>query len=77
MGPHLHATHNICNTSLTIVDGFTRTTWLYLLKYKNQCVNVLQQNCVVELKHKHLIETGRTLSFQSNLPHFFWDEAVE
>ena len=26
---------------LTIVDDYTRTTWLFLLKYKNQCVRFL------------------------------------
>ena len=26
---------------LTIVDNYTRTTWLYLIKYKSQCVRFL------------------------------------
>lgn len=33
-GPYVKATHNGCNMFFTIVDDFTRTTWLYLLKYK-------------------------------------------
>lgn len=28
---------------LTIVDDYTRTTWLYLLKSKNQCARFLAQ----------------------------------
>lgn len=28
--------------SLTIVDDFTRATWVYLLKHKNDCVNAMK-----------------------------------
>ena len=125
-GPYKHCTHHGCTMFLTIVDDFTRTTWIYLMKYKSDAVSIFksfysyvktqfnaliksirsdnapdlceghmkdflltkgithykacsatpQQNGVVERKHKHLLETARALSFQSNLPKQFWGECV-
>ena len=45
--------------------------------HQRNCVNTPQQNSVVERKHRHLIETARTLSFQANLPSKFWGESVQ
>lgn len=35
-----------------------------------------QQNGRVERKHKHLLNIGRALMFQANLPVSFWGECV-
>lgn len=36
------------------------------------CLHIPQKNSVVERKHKYLLETSRTLLFQSKLPIRFW-----
>ena len=41
-GPYPHKTHNGCDFFLTIVDGFfILITWLYLLKNKSDCVDMI------------------------------------
>ena len=42
-GPYSHPTHNGCTLFLSIVDDYTRVTWIYRLKNKNNCVVVLEQ----------------------------------
>ena len=41
-GPYANATYNDCNMFLTIVDDFTISCWLYLLKCKDQYVNIVK-----------------------------------
>lgn len=40
------------------------------------CAYSPQQNGVVERKHRHLLETARSLYIQSNVPARFWGECV-
>ncbi|XP_021762259.1 uncharacterized protein LOC110727034 [Chenopodium quinoa] len=40
-GPFKHKTHNSCTMLLTIVDDFTRHTWVHLLNFKNDSVKIL------------------------------------
>ena len=39
------------------------------------CPHTPEQNGCVERKHRHLVETARTLLVQSKVPHMFWVEA--
>ena len=41
-GPYKNSTHNGCTLFLTIVDDFTRVTWLFLMRNKAEAVNVFQ-----------------------------------
>ena len=41
-GPYKSATHSTCHLFLTIVDDFTRCTWIYLMKYKSDASSVFQ-----------------------------------
>ena len=42
--------------------------------HQQTCPHTLEQNGVVERKHRHLVETGLTLLAQSSLPKSFWVE---
>jgi hypothetical protein len=39
------------------------------------CPHTHQQNCLVERKHRHIVEVGLSLLAQASVPLKFWDEA--
>lgn len=41
MGAYKISSHNGCNQILTIVDDFTRFTWVHLLKSRTECVKIM------------------------------------
>eukprot|EP00261_Vitis_vinifera_P034093 XP_019075336.1 PREDICTED: uncharacterized protein LOC109122571 [Vitis vinifera] len=55
-----------------LLDYFSATGILF----QTSCVGTPQQNGRVERKHKHILNVGRALRFQANLPIYFWGESV-
>ena len=47
------------------------------ITFHSSCTSTPQQNRVVERKHRHLLNVGRALRFQANLPLKFWSESVK
>ena len=47
------------------------------IRHESSCRDTSQQNGVVERKQKHILETARTLFFQSRLPMSFWGDCVQ
>ncbi|KAM2583718.1 hypothetical protein TB2_044793 [Malus domestica] len=123
-GPHRLPSSSGARYFLTIVDDYSRFTWLFLMNLKSEtqekiklffayvntqfqrqvkqvrtdngaeflslrsffansgtvfqhtCPHTPQQNGVVERKHRHLLNVGRALRFQANLPLKFWGESL-
>ncbi|KAH9685447.1 retrovirus-related pol polyprotein from transposon RE1 [Citrus sinensis] len=46
------------------------------IEFQASCVDTPQQNGCVEWKHRHLLNVGRALRFQANLPLNFWGECI-
>lgn len=60
-GLYRHDTYDGCNSFLTIVDDFTRSTWLYLLRSKKQYIDFLRQfYTYVETQFNSKIQIIRT-----------------
>ncbi|KAI3772107.1 hypothetical protein L6452_03282 [Arctium lappa] len=69
---------------LVIVDDYSRFTWVYFLRTKDEtsierqysAPRTPQQNGVAERRNRTLIEVARSLLADSKLPITFWAEAV-
>ncbi|KAI3770718.1 hypothetical protein L6452_01860 [Arctium lappa] len=69
---------------LVIVDDYSRFTWVYFLRTKDEtsiekqysAPRTPQQNGVAERRNRTLIEAARSLLADSKLPITFWAEAV-
>lgn len=44
--------------------------------HQSSCPHTPQQNGIAERKHRHIIETARTLLIHANVPSKFWGDAV-
>ncbi|RVW63107.1 Retrovirus-related Pol polyprotein from transposon TNT 1-94 [Vitis vinifera] len=61
-------------------EYFTSSLSTYLQNHGiihiSSCVDTPQQNRVAERKNRHLLEVARCLMFSSNVPNYFWGEAI-
>ncbi|WP_411028391.1 hypothetical protein, partial [Salmonella sp. s59033] len=48
------------------------STLLYIFHAHQSCPYTPQQNGVAERKHKHIVESGLSMLYQSNLPSSCW-----
>ena len=44
--------------------------------HQTSCTDTPEQNGVAERKHRHIVETARSLMLSSSVPSEFWGEAV-
>ena len=44
--------------------------------YQTSCTDTPEQNEVAERKHRHIIETARSLLLSASVPSEFWEEVV-
>ncbi|GJY49616.1 retrovirus-related pol polyprotein from transposon TNT 1-94, partial [Tanacetum coccineum] len=91
-GPMRVASINGKRYILVIVDDYSRYTWVYFLRSKDETPEIIkktncimqqfliartpQQNRVVERRNRTLVEAARTMLIFSRLPEFLWAEAV-
>ncbi|KAL2925577.1 Retrovirus-related Pol polyprotein from transposon RE2 [Bienertia sinuspersici] len=60
-GPYRVATHDGCKLFLTIVDDYSRFTWVHLLKFKSDAIPILQHFIAyVETQFQTLVLSVRT-----------------
>ncbi|CAJ2647148.1 unnamed protein product [Trifolium pratense] len=74
---------------VSFIDDYTRYCWVYLMKNRSEffdiyhmframtsCTDTPQQNGVAERKHRHIVETARSLLLSASVPTEFWGEAI-
>lgn len=60
-GPYVHPTNNGCRFFLTLVDDYTRTTWVHLIKFKSDAVDIIINFAAyVKTQFQSTIQTIRT-----------------
>ncbi|XP_075092129.1 uncharacterized protein LOC107791056 [Nicotiana tabacum] len=89
-GPYKTATFDGNRFFLTVIDDFSRMTWIFLLRLKSDiclfrtlgivhqrtCAYTPQQNGVAERKHRYILEVTRAIRFQVHIPIKFWRQCV-
>ncbi|KAL2926306.1 Retrovirus-related Pol polyprotein from transposon RE1 [Bienertia sinuspersici] len=80
-GPYRAKTHDNCSMFLTVVDDFSRHTWVFLLKNKTEVVPVLSQFAVyVQVQFGTKIMSIRTDNAQElcegDLKHFYLTNGI-
>nr|GEW89883.1 retrovirus-related Pol polyprotein from transposon TNT 1-94 [Tanacetum cinerariifolium] len=72
------ASINVKKYILVIVDDYSRYTWTMFLRIEHQTstTRTRKQNGVVERRNRTLVEAARTMFSASQLPLFFWAEAI-
>lgn len=78
---YLIKTHFNCNLKTIRSDNGPEfhTDDFYRFKgiiHQLSCVETPQQNGVFERKHQHLFNIARSIKFQANLSHKFWDDCI-
>ncbi|CAI7855785.1 unnamed protein product [Closterium sp. NIES-54] len=61
---------------LTIVDVYTRMTWVYVLSKKSDVAETMKTDWLPMRANRTITETARGLLIEAGLPDYFWPDAV-
>ena len=77
-GAYRVPTHGIFRYFLTVVDDYTRATWVYLLQFKSQALSAIQKisHYVKNYfgKQIKILRSDNALEFDSGLCQFFFSQ---
>ncbi|KAL2905680.1 Retrovirus-related Pol polyprotein from transposon RE1 [Bienertia sinuspersici] len=81
-GPYHIVTHNGCKSFLTIVDDFTRMTWVHMLTFKSDVSQIFAQfvNFVATQFHASVkaVKTDNAKELcEGSIKHFYLDKGIE